>query len=431
MPPKRPAPTAAAKPASKKSRASARSSNNTDSADSRDTTEDAAQPPNATLVKKSNRWSSPSASANIDAEYRKIAADHTKAYKYVCICELPFDDGGDDDDDDDEEEDDDDEEDNEEEEGQKEKKKPCDGGKSCMCDKPAADHPEHPWKLTVAGKRKFFVQNVMCSLRNPDSFGMYTFNDHFAYGVLEVVQNMVLDYEEAADNWREQWAVCEAMGYFLHSDLGGTMTMIDDGDQANVFLLLIGRLFLSMLATLEREKMLAEDSEVINLGHIMTLYMALPNMMHPYGLLEESKKEALGPAKDKKKWFPHEFDRYVLAYARKYDVELTGKPEKDLEELIEEVEGDELAALPTPEANSSAKADVFGFEKNLKAYKKNYGGAGGFPLGKASKVPIGGDCLDITTWTSAERKAKAFDKKDPLGKKERDAIKEGLIMHPA
>jgi hypothetical protein len=47
--------------------------------------------------------------------------------------------------------------------------------------------------------------------------------------------------------------------------------------------------------------------------------------------------------------------------------------------------------------------------------------------GNRTTVVIGGDSLDITTWTSAERKKKAYDKKDPLGK-EIDAIKEGLIL---
>lgn len=49
-------------------------------------------------------------------------------------------------------------------------------------------------------------------------------------------------------------------------------------------------------------------------------------------------------------------------------------------------------------------------------------------VGKTPRTPIGGDTLDITTWTSEERKRKSFDKKDPLGKAEIDAIKNGLVM---
>lgn len=54
----------------------------------------------------------------------------------------------------------------------------------------------------------------MYDVRDPDNFGMYTFNDHLAYGALEVIQNLMLDYEEAS-NWQEQWWVCEALALFL------------------------------------------------------------------------------------------------------------------------------------------------------------------------------------------------------------------------
>jgi hypothetical protein len=41
---------------------------------------------------------------------------------------------------------------------------------------------------------------------------------------------------------------------------------------------------------------------------------------------------------------------------------------------------------------------------------------------------LGGDSLDLTTWSSAERKAHSFEKKDPLGKEIMDAIKKGEVL---
>ncbi|KAI1333986.1 hypothetical protein F5Y15DRAFT_403400 [Xylariaceae sp. FL0016] len=74
---------------------------------------------------------------------------------------------------------------------------------------------------------KFTTAIVQVQLRDPDSFGMYTFNDHAAYGALEVVQNLLLDFEEAAARgWREEWLVCEAMVMFLSNDAGNMMICV-------------------------------------------------------------------------------------------------------------------------------------------------------------------------------------------------------------
>jgi hypothetical protein len=62
--------------------------------------------------------------------------------------------------------------------GKDKQKHRCDGGSSCLCKKPAADHPEYPWIITVAGFQKCFAQHIQISLRDPDNFEMYTFNDH-------------------------------------------------------------------------------------------------------------------------------------------------------------------------------------------------------------------------------------------------------------
>ncbi|KAK3316886.1 hypothetical protein B0H66DRAFT_605153 [Apodospora peruviana] len=136
-------------------------------------------------------------SANADLDYLLAIHNPVKAYDFVCMCSPPFS-TGDSDDEDDEDEDED------EMEGEDDDvKHHWDGGRTGLCDKPVADHPDHRWKLSVAGKRKFFTQRIHCELRDPDNFGMYTFNNHAPYGVMQVVQNLLVDFEEAADNWKE------------------------------------------------------------------------------------------------------------------------------------------------------------------------------------------------------------------------------------
>jgi hypothetical protein len=67
----------------------------------------------------------------------------------------------------------------------------------------------------------------MASLRDPDTFDIYTYNDAAGYGVLETVQNLFRDFDEAStfskgEDWKQSWAICEATAmYFLsgHADV--------------------------------------------------------------------------------------------------------------------------------------------------------------------------------------------------------------------
>lgn len=55
---------------------------------------------------------------------------------------------------------------------------------------------------------------------------MYIYNDFAGYGLVEVMQNIVLDFVEAEGNWKEQWAICEGTAHFLmYGDAFMPMTM--------------------------------------------------------------------------------------------------------------------------------------------------------------------------------------------------------------
>lgn len=51
--------------------------------------------------------------------------------------------------------------------------------------------------MTRAGLARYRMAGDVMNLRSPNAFALYTFDDHMAYGVLEVVQNMLLDFDEA------------------------------------------------------------------------------------------------------------------------------------------------------------------------------------------------------------------------------------------
>jgi hypothetical protein len=165
-------------------------------------------------------------------------------------------------------------------------------------------------------------------------------------------------------------------------------------------------MFLAMLAKLERQDLLKPDSEIKNLGVIMAMYIKLTDHLRsndvlPDDDLSDDEDDEISD-EDNESFNPTNFDAYILAYATKYNVKLLGL--SNIDDLVGELEKVDLPA---------AGDDPWGW---IAAFEEYVGPS------------IGGDSLDITSWSSAERKAKSFDNKDPLGKKERDMIKEGTVL---
>lgn len=178
------------------------------------------------VLHRSSRWAEVSGSRNADAEYKWLQQKEGEesAYSYQCLCQPPWEvDSDEDEEDSDSDEDGEDEEDDEE--GSKKEKVKCDAGKTCLCGKPASEHPDHHWIISHAGLQKFNTQRTMCYLRCPDAFDMHIYNDFEGYGVLEVLENLLLDFVEADGNWKEQWVVCETMVWFLLDDASEPMMM--------------------------------------------------------------------------------------------------------------------------------------------------------------------------------------------------------------
>jgi hypothetical protein len=198
-----------------------------------------------------------------------------------------------------------------------------------------------------------------------------------------------------------------------------------DGNTVTETYLILGRLFLSLLALLERLRFLEKDSEIENLGLIMALFVVFGHSAKQFGELRDSNRQSLGPGKDKKKWWPHKFENQIVAYASKYDIPLVGP--HNIDDIIKKTKFG--ADLPLPVPVTAPKVDPFGFDNNLKRYKEEQGGLTAWmALCSNDRTPIGGDNLDITTWTSKKRKEKSYDDKDPLTKEHLDALKQGMVM---
>ncbi len=144
-----------------------------------------------------------SGSANLNAKYIKtILDDPTKLVTLVRLCSPPFRPGA----------------------GENDYYSVhpnCDDGKTCLCGKPASQHPGCVWVMSGAGWELFLAQTEHYYLRSPDAFNMISFNDHTGCGVMEVLENLMLDFDRADGALAIQWAICEVLGCFLQRDEAG------------------------------------------------------------------------------------------------------------------------------------------------------------------------------------------------------------------
>ncbi|KAI9151852.1 hypothetical protein HJFPF1_09063 [Paramyrothecium foliicola] len=357
----------------------------------------------AKLAQRSGRWSSVSGSKNLDTDYWTSMKDPKYAYEFMCVCNPAQN----------EEEDDDDDEEDEDSSGADNinEKQPCDNGDKCPCGKTAASIPDHPYVVSRAGLRRHRMAGDMMDLRIPDAFAMYTFNDHASYGALEVVQNIIQDFDDAlkANDRSEAWAVIEGLALFMLFGDGHSMAMADDGERISATAALLARMVLAALAMLEDDGQLAEDSEIKNIGYIISLCLKMAATMRDMGLLEDAK-----PSKAKTfKFNGGNFDLYLLSYAKRAGITPVGVKDVD----------DKGITMP----KTAGTKDPWGWTKALAAYKRE--DVGSHPASSGQPSPsIGGDSLDITTWPSAERKRCSFDKKDPLPKDLTKKLQEGLVL---
>jgi hypothetical protein len=159
--------------------------------------------------------------------------------------------------------------------------------------------------------------------------------------------------------------------------------------------------------------------EVRNLGFMAALYMKVANFFNDLGLGESSNDgEEEEDGSKSSDYNPIHLDAYILGISGKFGIELKGIP--DLKDMIE---GCEKSVSPLHFGVSHDPSDWI---NSFMSYCDNYGIPGmGFTKNTSS---IGGDSLDITSWSSARRKKHSLMNKDPFGKKDLQALKEGMVM---
>lgn len=152
----------------------------------------------------------------------------------------------------------------------------------------------------------------------------------------------------------------------------------EDGPTVKLMFMGFATMFLSMLATLERNGLFNLDSEAKNIGAIMGLFIRFMVEVSAYGI----------------RWDRQCAD--IEAYAAKHGITIHGSNHPRYEKPPVETVG-----LPEATANSN---DPWGWKRTLANLTENTRGR------------MGGDSKGITSWTPAERKKVAFDKKDPISR---------------
>ncbi|KAJ5824359.1 hypothetical protein N7447_006699 [Penicillium robsamsonii] len=111
---------------------------------------------------------------------------------------------------------------------------------------------------------------------------MHVHNDFFGYVIMELVENLLLGFEEADDDWK------------MHRE---------GSDTANTMRVAFATIFLNMLATLKRND---SDSEVKTVGTIVGLFVRFIVSVEEYGI----------------DWDDH--GAKIEAYAAKHDITIHG-----------------------------------------------------------------------------------------------------------
>lgn len=200
----------------------------------------------------------------------------------------------------------------------------------------------------------------------------------------------------------------EGMALFMTVGPGDAMCMVDDGEMAARVGQQIGRMALTALGALDQQGLLKKDSEIRNLGWMMAVYQDIAHDFRGQGILEESEPSSAKTFK----FNPDNVDLYMRAYARTHDIVMH----------VTDLDEDKEITMPKKDAK-----DPWGWTKSFPDCKRQ-DGVPSFSIKGGKAMAYGGDSLDITTWSSAERKKYAFDKKDPLPKDVMDKIKQGFMM---
>ncbi|KAK8140164.1 hypothetical protein PG984_000230 [Apiospora sp. TS-2023a] len=271
---------------------------------------------------------------------------------------------------------------------------------------PVAEHPDHRWFAFWQTWKLFVGWHDAAQWCDPDSFGMYNYNDFNGYGLQEVIERILVAFNDQfkkkqrdEETINHMWAVVAAIVHWLTTEELGPWMGCDDGERIGERIKGIGDMLLTMLNELDRAGELKAESRLKDLPLVMAWY------------LEWSKDlDGMGFDDDQLDWCPQ-----VVAYAKKGGIDLATSGLFGAGDRVAALEAEEGGG-GIPALEGQAKVDRWGWKNSFAAMKR-----------KRVPASFGARDFDITQWTRAERAKHAFNKRDPLAGIPEKEIKAGNI----
>ncbi|KAF1917120.1 hypothetical protein BDU57DRAFT_548681 [Ampelomyces quisqualis] len=271
--------------------------------------------------------------------------------------------------------------------------------KSGIILQPAKDHPEWKWTILWAGFKNFSDYRRRSKYCDPDNFSMHIFNDFHGWGLQELMENQILEFDAALkktgnDALKQMWAPISALALWLNEVDQGPFIGNEDGEKVGALCDLMGTALLRALAALDHADEIKADTSFIDIPLVISSFLEWSNDLPAYGIEDENVA-----------WRPH-----AAAYFTKGKF-TTDKAVPGTTELVQDAEPTAQNELP-----KKTVKDPWKWSKRLKDYKSHHGSPG-----------IGGSKYDITKMSRKERAAHAFDGKDPLKDIPEKDLKEGNL----
>lgn len=151
------------------------------------------------------------------------------------------------------------------------------GTASCMCKRPAKDHPE--WKFIISKKGLEAVKNFQkeAMKRDQDVFGQYHYNDFSGYGFQEAVNNEIQAIHNECTKKNPDplavWYRITGLAYVVPGS--GAWFMSDDSDQIAQTIKLLGYVILATMELLKKKGLLTADSQIKDLSLVLAMYLGM------------------------------------------------------------------------------------------------------------------------------------------------------------
>ncbi|KAI1141554.1 hypothetical protein F5Y05DRAFT_373042 [Hypoxylon sp. FL0543] len=266
--------------------------------------------------------------------------------------------------------------------------------------KPANEYPDHRWIAMWESWKLFSAWERRASYTNPEFFKMYIHKNFHGLGMQEQVENMLIAFDKefgkkkrTKKGIKEIWAITAAILQFLLEIPIDAWLALSDKKKLETTAGLIGRALVSALNELDRAKYLKPDSEIKDLGLIISYYLYWASILKDQHRIE----------------LP--FRKEVVAYARKAGIDLSVAGCYGTDERVRALEKEVGRIKPL---SGSVKPDRWEWKKKFKKFTKDYN-------------KVGGNKYNILKMSRKERASYALDKKDPLADIPQRAIQEGVI----